>query len=162
MISSPWKSEVSKIIFAAWKVFLSLLHLMIKTRPYLSLVRAFCHENALSFERPQAQCMLGSTLVLAKPSHLLLLPSTPVWQRGSCCFSRYGACLYLVSRCLCVCLRWPSRCWGKHPLAGTGTSGMMFHWLHCFWIMLSCIWCAPPNITGRHICALAQKSFLSL
>lgn len=29
--------------------------------------------------------------------------------------------------------------------------------------MLNCILlCAPPNITGRHICALAQKSFLSL
>lgn len=40
---------------------------------------------------------------------------------------------------------------------------MMFHWPHCFWIMLSCILlCAPQNITGRHVCALAQKSFLSL
>ena len=52
---------------------------------------------------------------------------------------------------------------GKYPLAIVGTARMMFHWLHCYWITLNCILlCAPPNTTGRCICALMQKRFLSL
>lgn len=65
---------------------------------------------------------------------------------------------------MCVCLSSSTECCGmKYPLATVGPAGMMIHWPHCYWVTLNCVLlCAPPNTTGRHICALTQKRFLGL